>query len=407
MKRILSATALLSSLAILVALPARATLNVGDKPNLEFNAVDGSKVSMAKLKGRIVVVDFWATWCGPCMAMAGEMVEMNKEFGPHGLQMIGISLDQDKAALAQVVKEKQFNWPQYFDGQGWQNKIWATWGESGIPFTVLISPDGAVLWKGHPGNGLKNEIIKAFKEHPPKLVDDKALATANDALTKTEAALKDNDAPAAIKALAAFPAGAKADADTLARYEKVAKELESAGDKMLSEADTLVEQKQYAAAVTKLKDLSSSLAGSPVGAKAKRKLADVQAMPEVRKAMDDAAKASKSTEALATAQKLKSSGKHELAYPRFKAIVKEFAGTAAAKTAATEVATYEKDPAFVKRVMEQEASTKAKGALSMARAYVKSGNAQQARVKYQTIITDYPGTSIAKTAEEEMKALPK
>jgi thiol-disulfide isomerase/thioredoxin len=408
MKRILSAAALLSSLAILVtAPPALAALNVGDKPSLEFNAVDGSKVSLAKLKGRIVVVDFWATWCGPCMAMADEMVEINKEFSPHGMQMIGISLDQDKASLAKIVKEKQFVWPQYFDGQGWENKVWKTWGESGIPFTVLISPDGEVLWKGHPGSGLKNQIIKAFKEHPPKLVDDKTVAAANDALTKSEGALKDNDAPAAIKALAAFPAGAKADADTLARYEKVAKELESAGDKMLAEADTLVEQKQYAAAVAKLKDLSSSLAGSAVGTKAKRKLADVQAMPEVKKALDDAAKASKSAEALATAQKLKASGKHELAYPRFKAIVKEFAGTDAAKTAAGEVAAYEKDPVFVKRVMEQEAGTKAKGALSVARAYGKSGNTQQARVKYQSIITDYPGTSVAKTAEEEMKALPK
>src|SRR4051794_3573489 len=84
MKCTFSATALLSSLAILVALPAAAAISVGDKPNLEFNAVDGSKVSLAKLKGRIVVVDFWATWCGPCMAMADEMVQMNKEFGPHG-----------------------------------------------------------------------------------------------------------------------------------------------------------------------------------------------------------------------------------------------------------------------------------------------------------------------------------
>jgi len=407
MKRFFSTTALLSSLAILIALPSQAAINVGDKPTLEFNAIDGSKVSLAKLKGRIVVVDFWATWCGPCMAMAGEMVEMNKQFSPHGLQMIGISLDQDKAALAQIVKEKQFTWPQYFDGLAWENKIWKTWGESGIPFTVLISPEGQVLWKGHPGNGLKDEIVKAFKEHPPKLVDEKTVAAANDALTKSEAALKDNDAPAAIKALAAFPAGAKADADTLVRYETVAKELESAGDKMLAEVDTQIEQKQYAAAVAKLKDLSTSLAGSPVGAKAKKKLSDVLAMPEVMKSIDDAAKASKSAEALTIAQKLKAAGKHELAYPRFKAVVKEFAGTPAAKTAAAEVATYEKDPAFVKRVLEQEAGTKAKGALTLARAYAKSGNAQQAKAKYQSIITDYPGTSVAKTAEEEMKALPK
>src|SRR3954463_3740224 len=121
---------LFASLAVIIvtASLAPAAINVGDKPKLEFKSTDGSKVSLAKLKGRIVVVDFWATWCGPCMAMADEMVEMNKQFSPHGLQMIGISLDQDKSALAKIVKEKQFVWPQYFDGQGWDNKVWKTWG---------------------------------------------------------------------------------------------------------------------------------------------------------------------------------------------------------------------------------------------------------------------------------------
>lgn len=404
MKRIFSASALISSLAILAALPAAAAVNVGDKPELSVPLANGGTISLEKLKGKIVLLDFWATWCGPCMAEAPHMVEINQKYGPKGLQIVGISLDDAAEPMLKVAQEKGFSWPQHIDKGG---KVSGQFGVTGIPHVFLIGPEGNVLWHDHPAAGMEAQIQKAFKEHPPKLVDEKTVAAAGDVLTKTEAALKDNDPPAAIKALAAFPTGAKADVETLARYERVAKELESAGDKMLAEADTLIEQKQYAAAVTKLKDLSSSLVGSPVGAKAKRKLSDVQAMPEVKKAVDDAVKASKSTEALATAQKLKAAGKHDLAYPRFRAIVKEFAGTDAAKTAAAQVAAYEKDPVFAKRVMEQEASTKAKGALSVARAYVKSGNTQQARAKYQSIITEYPGTSIAKTAEEEMKALPK
>ncbi len=385
----------------------RAAINVGDKPALEFKAVEGEAVSLAKLKGKIVVVDFWATWCGPCMAMAGEMVDINKTYAPKGLQMVGVSLDSDKAALSQVAKEKGFAWPQYFDGMGWQNKVWATWGERGIPFTVLIGPDGDVLWKGHPGSGLKQEIEKAFKEHPPKLVDDKTMAAANDALKAAEGALRDNDAGAAIKALSAVPGAAKADGGVAAKYDAVAKSVEAAAEKLLADVEPLIEQKRFDPAVDRLKQLSTSLTGSPVGAKAKRRLTDVLAMPEARKVMDQAAKDAKSVDALATAQKLKAAGKHELAYPQFKAVAKAFAGTDAAKTAAAEVATYEKDAAFVKRVNEQDSAVKAKGALSMARSYAKAGNVDQAKAKYQSIITDYAGTSVAKTAQEEMAALAK
>src|SRR3954471_4133037 len=124
-KRLLAFTFLSLSVAVLGAAPlAHAAINVGDKPKLEFKSTDGTPVSLDKLKGKIVVVDFWATWCGPCMAMAGEMVAMNKEYGDKGLQMIGISLDQDQAAMKQVCKQQNFTWPQYFDGQGWGNKIW-------------------------------------------------------------------------------------------------------------------------------------------------------------------------------------------------------------------------------------------------------------------------------------------
>ena len=106
------------------------------------------------------------------------MVDIHKQYHDKGLQMVGISLDQDKAALQRVVKEKGFAWPQYLRRQGLGQPDLETVRRAGIPFTLLVAPDGTILWKGHPGNGLKNEIDKAFKEHPPQLVDEKTVSKA-------------------------------------------------------------------------------------------------------------------------------------------------------------------------------------------------------------------------------------
>src|SRR5947209_13355378 len=167
------------ALLLLVLAPrsSRGAVAVGDQPKLEFKAADGTPVSLDKLKGKLVVVDFWATWCGPCMAQAGHMVELNNKYGPQGLQVIGISLDQDKQQMLATAKEKGFTWPQYFDGLVWENKLAGTWGVHGIPATFLIGPDGKVLWTGHPGH-IDAPLAQAFKEHPPVLVDPAVLADA-------------------------------------------------------------------------------------------------------------------------------------------------------------------------------------------------------------------------------------
>src|SRR5438046_9292441 len=100
----------------------QAAIEVGDKPVLEFQSANAGPISLEKLRGKMVVVDFWATWCGPCMQEADHMVQIKNEYEPKGLQMIGISLDQSRGDMVRVAEEKGFSWPQYFDRQVWKHK---------------------------------------------------------------------------------------------------------------------------------------------------------------------------------------------------------------------------------------------------------------------------------------------
>ncbi len=157
--------------------------------------------------------------------------------------------------MTAVAKEKGFVWPQYFDGQGWQNKFAGMWGVTGIPATFLIGPEGTVLWTGHPGN-IDQPLEKAFKEHPPVLVDPKVLADAKARLAAARSALMAGDARTALASMAKLPPEARADKGFAADSDAVRKDLEAAGNKMLTEVDPLIEAKQYTAAVAKLKELA-------------------------------------------------------------------------------------------------------------------------------------------------------
>jgi thiol-disulfide isomerase/thioredoxin len=406
------AAILASILALLCVARAHAAVNVGDKPQLEFQAVDGSRVSLENLRGKIVLIDFWATWCGPCMAEADHMVKINEEYGPKGLAFIGISLDQNKGRMLQVCDQQKFTWPQYFDGLVWKNRIGTEWGVNSIPATFLIDPDGVVAWKGHSA-GIDRPLAELFRTKPPRLVDPKVVAEANKLLDQTESALKANDAAAAMKVLATVPADVRKDPKAAQRIDAVLKSLGNAADEMLAEADALAEQKKFADAASRLRDLSK-LTALPASKKAADRLATLVNNPEARaqlaaaeQAERDKERVARADEALAAAKKVQREGKHEQAYTQFKSVTRLFANTPAADAAAEHVAKYEKDPVFVRRANEKAAESKARSALSMAANYKSAGRTDKAREKLQSVIDEFPGTSFAETARKELAALNK
>ncbi|HZF01755.1 MAG TPA: TlpA disulfide reductase family protein [Methylomirabilota bacterium] len=115
----------------------------GKSVSLQFTAVDGREVDLAQMRGKVVLVDFWGTHCGPCVAELPRVKAALKNFHAQGFEVIGISCDTDKKELEEYVKQHDISWPQYFDGkQQNDNKFTVEFGIDGIPHMFLVDKKG-------------------------------------------------------------------------------------------------------------------------------------------------------------------------------------------------------------------------------------------------------------------------
>ena len=115
---------------------------LGNPVAIAFEAVDGRKVDVAKMKGKVVLIDFWATWCGPCVAELPNVKRAYDKLHSKGFEIVGISLDSKESALRRFVKKEEMPWPQYFDGKGWKNSISTAHGIRSIPAMWLVDKEG-------------------------------------------------------------------------------------------------------------------------------------------------------------------------------------------------------------------------------------------------------------------------
>ena len=144
---------------------AQAEPEVGQEaPGFEIKTTDDKTIKLADYRGKYVLLDFWATWCGPCVEETPNLKAVYEQFGKReDFVMIGLSLDQDKEKPIAYAKEKGTQWIDGFLGDWGKDEVTKKYGVRGIPSIWLIGPDGKVVAKGVRGEGIMEAVRTALE----------------------------------------------------------------------------------------------------------------------------------------------------------------------------------------------------------------------------------------------------
>ncbi len=129
-------------------------------PDFTLNTPEGKPLSLHSIKGKVKIIDFWASWCGPCRGENPNVVKVYEEFHPKGLEILSVSLDNNKEAWLKAIEDDKLTWNHVSDLQGWNNAAAQLYGVNGIPHLIVLDENNVIVAKNLRGDALKEKIAE-------------------------------------------------------------------------------------------------------------------------------------------------------------------------------------------------------------------------------------------------------
>lgn len=140
------------------------TVDVGQvAPDFEMENPDGKMIKLSDFRGKYLLIDFWASWCGPCRRENPNVVKLYKEVQGKDFDILGVSLDNSREAWLKAIKDDGLVWNHVSDVKGWDNRVAKLYGVNSIPHTVLLDKDGVIIANNLRGEALRDKVKELLK----------------------------------------------------------------------------------------------------------------------------------------------------------------------------------------------------------------------------------------------------
>jgi peroxiredoxin len=132
-------------------------------PDFTMKDTAGNDISLSDFRGHYTLIDFWASWCGPCRRANPFVVEIYNDFNDKGFEIFGVSFDQSREAWIKAIHDDELTWPHVSDLKGWKNAAGKIYGVNSIPHTILIDPDGKIVANRFEHEELREMLEEIYK----------------------------------------------------------------------------------------------------------------------------------------------------------------------------------------------------------------------------------------------------